>query len=55
MKDNLKITFKEEKTKFLDLDHDDVLVVSIKMINARMKMFIIDIDSSIDNLYFDAF
>lgn len=33
MKDDLKIIFKEEETEYLDLNHDDTLVVFMRMIN----------------------
>lgn len=54
-KDNSKITFKDEEMEYLDSNHDDAIVVFVKMINARVKMVIIDKDSLIDILHFDAF
>ena len=51
----MKITFIEEETKCLNLNHDDALVVSMRMINALGKRVMIDICSSIDILYFNAF
>lgn len=49
----MKIIFKEEETEYLDLNHDDALIVFMRMINTQMKRIMIDIGSSIDNLYFD--
>lgn len=55
MEDNPKITFKEEETKYPDLNHDDALVVSLRMINAWVTRVIIDTSSSTDIFYFDTF
>lgn len=30
--DNSEITFKEEETKYLDSNHDNILIVSVRMI-----------------------
>lgn len=55
MEDNKKIIFKEKETKYLNSYYDNVLIVSVRMINAKVKRIMIDIDNSIDILYFDAF
>lgn len=39
--------------KYLDPNHDDTLVIFIRMINTRVKRGRIDIDSTTDILYFD--
>lgn len=55
MGDDPKITFKEEKIKYFVPNHDDNLVVSIRVINARVNMVMIDICSFANVLYFGAF
>lgn len=55
MEDNLEITFKEEETKYLDPNHDNPLVVFVRMINARVKRVMIDTDSFPNILYLDTF
>lgn len=52
---DLEIIFKKEDMKYLDPNHNYALVVSIRMINTKMKMVIIDISISASILYFDAF
>lgn len=41
--------------EYFDPNYDDVLVVSIRMINARVKKVMIDIGGFANILYFDAF
>lgn len=53
--DDLEIILKEEEMENLDLNHDDALVISIIMINARIKRVIIDTNISVDILYYDTF
>lgn len=48
-----EITFSAGETEYPE--HDDVLVISTKITNARVKRIIVDIGSSVDVLYFDAF
>lgn len=55
MRDDPKITFKEEKMKYLDPNHDNALVFSVRMINARVKRVVIEIGSFANTLYFGAF
>lgn len=47
--------FREEEAKHLDLEHDDVLVISLKIANALVKMILIDIGSLANILYYGAF
>lgn len=35
IQDNLEITFKKEEMKYLDLNHDDALVISVSIINLK--------------------
>lgn len=55
MENDLEIIFKEEEMKYLNSNHDDALIVFVRMINAQVKMVLIDIDSFTNILYFDAF
>ena len=41
--------------KYFNPNHDDDLIVSMRMINVQVKRIMIDIGSSIDILYFDTF
>lgn len=50
-----EITFKEKEREYLDPNHDNTLVVFVKMINARVKRVMIDTSSFANILYFDAF
>ncbi|RRT59850.1 hypothetical protein B296_00017798 [Ensete ventricosum] len=52
-KEDLDITFGSGNEEYPN--HDDTLVISIRIANARIKRVIIDIDSSADILYFHAF
>lgn len=36
----------EEEIEYFDLNHNDALVVSLRIINTRVKRVMIDIDSS---------
>lgn len=45
----------EEEIEFLDPNHSDALMDSIRIINPQVKRVIIDIGSSADILYFDVF
>lgn len=47
------IVFKE-KAEHLNPDHDDALVVSLKIVNTLVKKILVDIESSVDILYNDA-
>ncbi|RZR77281.1 hypothetical protein BHM03_00002296 [Ensete ventricosum] len=51
--EDLDITFKSGGEEYPC--HDDALVISIRMANAYVKRVIIDMESSTDILYFDAF
>ena len=53
--DDSEIIFKVEEMENLDSNHDDALVVFVRMINARMKRVIIDTNSSADIIYYDTF
>lgn len=55
LENNSKITFKDEEMEYLDPNLDNTLVVFVRIINARVKRVIIDIDSFVDILYFDTF
>lgn len=55
MEDDMKITFKEEETEYLNPNYDVALIVSAWMINAWVKKVMIDIGNCIDIFYFDAF
>lgn len=44
---DLPIMFREEETKQLDLEHDDMLVVSLKIANSLVKNVIIDTELNI--------
>ena len=55
MEDNPKITFKEEETEYLDPSDDDALVVSVRIINARVKRIMINTGNFANILYFDSF
>ncbi|XP_064950571.1 uncharacterized protein LOC135611986 [Musa acuminata AAA Group] len=48
-----QITFRVEEAKFPN--HDDALVVSVRIANARVKRVIVDTGSSADVLYFEVF
>lgn len=48
-----EITFEVGEAKYLE--HDDALVILVRMANARVKRVMFDTDSFIDMLYFDAF
>lgn len=50
-----RIVFREEDACHLDLTHDDALVISVRIANALVKRVMIDIASSVDVLYLDAF
>lgn len=47
MGDDWEITFTEKEMEYLDPNHDDALLVSVRMINA--------LGSTIDILFFDTF
>lgn len=47
MEVHLEIIFKEEKMEYLDLNYDDALVLSIRIINARVKRVMINIVNSL--------
>ncbi|RRT57782.1 hypothetical protein B296_00041862 [Ensete ventricosum] len=51
--EDLDITFKTGGEEYPY--HDDALVISIRMVNAYVKRVMIDMKSSTDILYFDAF
>ncbi|RZR79004.1 hypothetical protein BHM03_00004568 [Ensete ventricosum] len=51
--ENLDITFRSGSKEYSC--HDDALVISIRMVNACVKRVMIDMGSSTDILYFDAF
>lgn len=55
LEDNSEITFKEEEMEYLDLNYDDALVISMRMINAQVKRVMIDIGSSANTLYLYTF
>ena len=55
MEGNPKITFKKEETECFNPNHDYATVVSLRMINARVKRTIIDIGSSANIFYNDPF
>lgn len=55
MEDDLEIIFKEKKIEYFNPNHDTDLIVSMWMINARVKRVMIDTSGSTDILYFDAF
>ncbi|RRT75492.1 hypothetical protein B296_00020988, partial [Ensete ventricosum] len=50
-KNKLKIAFEAGETEYFD--HNDALVVSVSISNARVKRVMIDIGSSANVLYFD--
>ncbi|RWW75985.1 hypothetical protein BHE74_00015966 [Ensete ventricosum] len=50
-KNKLKIAFEAGETEYFD--HNDALVVSVSISNARVKRVMIDIGSYADVLYFD--
>lgn len=50
-----EIIFKEEETEYLDPSHNNALVVSMRMINARVKRVMIITGSSTNILNFDVF
>ncbi|RZR77310.1 hypothetical protein BHM03_00002350 [Ensete ventricosum] len=52
-KDEPEITFEASETEYPD--HDDSLVVSVRIANARVKRVMIDTRSLADVLYFDVF
>ncbi|RRT81431.1 hypothetical protein B296_00004563 [Ensete ventricosum] len=52
-KDEPEITFKASESEYPD--HDDTLVVSVRIANARIKRVMIDTRSFANVLYFDAF
>lgn len=54
MEDDLEIIFKEEEMEYLDLNHDDALVIFMRMVNTLIKVMI-NIGSSTNMLYFHAF
>lgn len=54
MEDDPKITFKEKEIEYLDLNHDNAFVVSMRMINAWVNKVMINTGNSIDIIYFDA-
>ena len=45
MGDDLEIIFKEEEMKYFDPNHDDDLIVSMRMINVQVKRIMIDTKS----------
>lgn len=47
--------FREEEMKYLDSKHNNVLVISLKITNILVKISLIDIRSSTNTLYYDAF
>ena len=53
--DDSKITLKKKKIEYLDPNHGDALVVSMRMINAQMKRVMIDTSNSANIVYFDTF
>lgn len=55
MESDSQITFKKEKIEYLDPNHDNALVISIRMINDQVKRVMIDISSFINIFYFDTF
>lgn len=55
LEDDSKITFKGKETKCLNSNHDDALMVYVRMINARVRRVVIDTSNSTDILYFDIF
>lgn len=52
-RDNTKITFKVGKAKYLN--HDDALVISVRIANTQVKRVMVDTGSFADVLYLDAF
>ncbi|RZR82611.1 hypothetical protein BHM03_00009063 [Ensete ventricosum] len=50
---DLEITFRSGKEEYSD--HDDALVISARIANARVRWIMIDIGSSTNILYFDVF
>lgn len=55
IKDDPNITIKEKETEYLDSNYEDTLIVSVRMINARVKRVMIDTCNFISIFYFDAF
>lgn len=55
MENDLEIIFKKEKMEYLGLNHDDALVIFMRMVNALIKKVMINIGSSTNMFYFDAF
>lgn len=49
----MEITFKKKEMEYLNPNNDDVLGVSMRMINTRLNR--VTINSSINFLYFDDF
>ncbi|URD75670.1 hypothetical protein MUK42_33875 [Musa troglodytarum] len=51
---NPSIMFKEEM-EHLDPNHDNAIVIYLRIINALVKRILVDTKSSIDILYYDSF
>lgn len=49
------IMFREKEVEHLDRKHYDALVISFQIVNALVKSILIDIGSSADIIYYDAF
>lgn len=52
---DLVIAFKEEEIKCLDPNNNDTLIVSIRIINARVIRVMINTNNSANIIYFDLF